>query len=115
MKKTWTPADLRKKLAIAKKALEIYGNMDFWQYRGVHEDVSFDGTKTRPLRHRYHRYTSLEVHPIKDGWKYAQEALNKINSVKPEEVEEKKFLDNALKNATIMKDKLKDHLKKEVL
>lgn len=58
------------KLAIAIKALKIYSNIDFWQYRNA-------DNKGDP------RYTSLEVvdskdGKIKDGWEWAEEALSLI-------------------------------------
>jgi hypothetical protein len=60
----------RQKINILTKALKIYANIDFWQYRDV-------GNKGDP------RYTSLEVvdskdGKIKDGWEWAEEALIKV-------------------------------------
>lgn len=76
----------KEKLAIAVHALRIYGNMDFWQYRGYNNKLKKPvcGSKLDP------KYTSLEVFDskdglVKDGWKWAQKALAEMDGRKAED------------------------------
>jgi len=69
----------KEKLAIAVRILKIYGNMDFWQHRGVCNKLRkmVCGSKLDP------KYTSLEARDniegkVKNGWEWAEEALKKI-------------------------------------
>ena len=68
----------KEKLDIAVHALKIYGNIDFWQYRGCNNRLKkkICGSKLDP------KYTSLEVHHkdgmVRDGWEWAEEALKEI-------------------------------------
>jgi len=55
----------------------MYGNMDFWKYSGVCNTSEKNGI----VHKKDPRYTSLEVYDkdgIRDGWKWAEETLNKI-------------------------------------
>jgi len=80
----------KQKLEIAIHALKIYGNMDFWQYRGFCNKFKkiVNRSKLDP------KYTSLEVRGrdglVKDGWEWAEEALREM------EGKEKEFKDMSL-------------------
>ena len=71
----------KQKLDIAVHALKIYGNIDFWQYRGCCNKFKkvVCGSKLDP------KYTSLEVVGkdglVKEGWEWAEEALREMNGV----------------------------------
>lgn len=69
--------NLKKQLKIATRILNYYGNIDIWRYRGVKKETKKSHIKTY--------YTSFESVPIKDGWKWAQEALKDIERIDNEE------------------------------
>lgn len=66
----------KQRLEKAIKALEIYANSDFWQYRYVCNKIKERNNGLDPV------YTSLEVNDrngkIKNGWEWAKEALEEI-------------------------------------
>jgi hypothetical protein len=61
---------LEAQLKVANRILRYYGNSDIWHYRDVKT------SEKNPV------YTSFETLPLKDGWLWAQEALEKINSIR---------------------------------
>lgn len=66
---------LTRKLRIAAHALDIYKGINYWQYRGVRVFGPGEGDGIR--------YTSLEVHPLKDGWEHAETARRKMATREP--------------------------------
>ena len=67
---------LNRKLKIAVHMLNFYGNSDCWRYKDVTVPSSV-GCHNNPV------HTSFEVNPLQDGWLWAKEALDQMNSREP--------------------------------
>ena len=67
---------LEAQLKAATRILCYYGTMDIWKYAGV----KVENKEFPDLPHTF--YTSFESVPLKDGWKWAQEALQEIDRIR---------------------------------